>query len=222
VTLVQIATAKQIEASQQQAQMRTLAEILPADSYDNHLLDNRIEVRDPLLLGSKLAQNAYIALKDQQPSAVILQTTAPDGYSGTIRLLVGIRADGQLAGVRVLSHRETPGLGDRVELTKSNWILGFNGKSLSTPSEAGWAVRKDRGEFDQFAGATITPRAVVKAVHNALLYFDRHRAELLVASNTGTARDTTLQHATEADSEVTHPRASEGDSSAPDDRGTAP
>ncbi|MDA7088675.1 electron transport complex subunit RsxG [Pseudomonas sp. SA3-5] len=227
VTLVQLATAKQIEVAQQQAQMRTLAEILPTDSYDNNLLDNRIEVLDPLLLGSKLPQSAYIALKDHQASAVILQTTAPDGYSGKIRLLVGIRADGQLAGVRALSHRETPGLGDRVELTKSNWILGFNGKSLSDPGEAGWAVKKDRGEFDQFAGATITPRAVVKAVHNALLYFDRHRAELLAASNTDAARDTALRHETEANPEVTHSPAdsaagSAGDSSAPVDRGTAP
>lgn len=220
VTLVQLATARQIEVAQQQAQMRTLTEILPAESYDNHLLDNRIEVHDPLLLGSKLPQTAYIALKEQQPSAVILQTTAPDGYSGTIRLLVGIRADGHLAGVRVLSHRETPGLGDRVELAKSNWILGFNGKSLSDPDEAGWAVKKDRGEFDQFTGATITPRAVVKAVHNALLYFDRHRAELLVASNTGAARDADLRDEAEAD--VSHSRTSEGDSSAPDDRGTTP
>ncbi|MDM8349273.1 electron transport complex subunit RsxG [Pseudomonas sp. sp1636] len=214
VTLVQLATAKQIAASQHQAQMRTLAEILPTDSYDNHLLDNRIKVHDPLLLGNKLPQTAYIALKNHQPSAVILPATAPDGYSGTIRLLVGIRVDGRLAGVRVLSHRETPGLGDKVERTKSSWILGFVGKSLSDPSEAGWAVKKDRGEFDQFAGATITPRAVVKAVHNALVYFDQHRAELLVASNTGAARDSALHDA--------HSRARVGDSSAPDDRGSAP
>ena len=225
VALVQLATAKQIAASQHQAQMRTLEEVLPVDSYDNHLLDNTIQVHDPLLLGNKLAQTAYIGLKDGQPSAVILQATAPDGYSGAIRLMVGIRADGRLAGVRVLSHRETPGLGDKVELSKSSWVLGFVGKSLSDPGEAGWAVKKDRGEFDQFAGATITPRAVVKAVHNALLYFDQHRAELLVVGNTEAASDNALldsaaRHAP-ADSAVSLP-ASERDSSAPDDRGTAP
>jgi electron transport complex protein RnfG len=224
VALVQLATAKQIAASQHQAQMRTLEEVLPADSYDNHLLDNSIQVHDPLLLGNKLPQTAYIGLKDGQPSAVILQATAPDGYSGAIRLMVGIRADGHLAGVRVLSHRETPGLGDKVELSKSNWVQGFVGKSLSDPSEAGWAVKKDRGEFDQFAGATITPRAVVKAVHNALLYFDRHRAELLVAGDTAASDsalpDSAARHAPAA-SAASLP-ASEGDSSAPDDRGTAP
>lgn len=226
VTLIQQATATRIEASARAAQVRALGEILPLGSYDNHLLDNSISVHDPLL-GNRSPQPAYIALKDGQANAVILQATAPDGYSGAIRLLVGIGADGRLAGVRVLSHRETPGLGDKVERTKSNWILGFAGKSLDNPGETGWAVRKDRGEFDQFAGATITPRAVVKAVHNALLYFDQHSAELLVTRNTAAASDTALQHKAEADSEVTHSRAGsaasrEGDSSAPDDRGTAP
>lgn len=178
VTLIQQATATRIEASARAAQVRALGEILPPGSYDNHLLDNSIAVQDPLL-GSRSPQQAYIALKDGRAAAVILQATAPDGYSGAIHLLVGIQADGRLAGVRVVGHRETPGLGDKIELAKSPWITTFVGKSLSDPDEAGWAVKKDRGEFDQFAGATITPRAVVKAVHNALLYFDAHRRELL-------------------------------------------
>lgn len=178
VTLIQQATASRIEASAREAQVRALGEILPPGSYDNHLLDNSSAVQDPLL-GSRSPQQAYIALKDGRAAAVILQATAPDGYSGAIRLLVGIHADGRLAGVRVVGHRETPGLGDKIELAKSPWINTFAGKSLNDPNEAGWAVKKDRGEFDQFAGATITPRAVVKAVHNALLYFDAHRRELL-------------------------------------------
>jgi Na+-translocating ferredoxin:NAD+ oxidoreductase subunit G len=178
VTLIQQATATRIEASARDAQMRALGEILPPGSYDNHLLDNSIAVQHPLL-GSRSPQQAYIALKDDRPTAVILQATAPDGYSGAIHLLVGVHVDGRLAGVRVVGHRETPGLGDKVELAKSRWITTFTGKSLSDPNEAGWAVKKDRGEFDQFAGATITPRAVVKAVHSALLYFDAHRQELL-------------------------------------------
>lgn len=158
--------------------MRALAEILPADSYDNHLLDNSLQLSDPLL-GSARPLPAYLALKGGQPSAIILQAIAPDGYSGSIRLLVGIHADGRLAGVRVLAHKETPGLGDKIELAKSPWVLAFAGKSLQDPDEAGWGVKKDQGVFDQFAGATITPRAVVKAVHHALQYFDAHRAELL-------------------------------------------
>lgn len=181
VALVQQGTAEQIAASQRQAQVRALAEILPAGSYDNQLLDSPIEAHDPELLGSKRPQPAYLATLGGRPSAVILRATAPDGYSGVIHLLIGIQADGRLAGVRVLSHKETPGLGDKIELAKSPWIRSFEGKALGNPGDDGWAVKKDRGEFDQFAGATITPRAVVKAVHKALQYFDAHKNELLAA-----------------------------------------
>ena len=178
VALLQQGTATRIAAAEREAQVRALAEILPAGSYDNHLLDNRLELNAPEL-GHRSPQSAYLALKGDQPSALILPVTAPDGYSGAIHLLVGIFADGRLAGVRVLGHKETPGLGDKIELAKSDWVRSFEGKSLSDPGEDGWAVKKDRGEFDQFAGATITPRAVVKAVHGALRYFDKHRAQLL-------------------------------------------
>jgi electron transport complex protein RnfG len=140
--------------------VRALSEILPPGSYDNHLLDNSVELRDPLL-GSQSPQTAYIALKDGKPSAVILRAIAPDGYSGAIHLLIGIQADGRLAGVRVLSHKETPGLGDKIDLAKSPWIRSFDGKSLSNPNADGWAVKRDRGQCDLFAGASITPRAGV-------------------------------------------------------------
>ncbi len=180
VATLQQATGERIATAERAAQVRALSEILPPGSYDNHLLDNSIELHDPLL-GSKSPQAAYIALKDGEPSAIILRATAPDGYSGAIHLLVGIQADGRLAGVRVLNHRETPGLGDKIDLAKSPWIRSFDGKSLQTPSAEGWAVKKDRGEFDQFAGATITPRAVVKAVHKALQYFDAHKQQLFAA-----------------------------------------
>jgi len=180
VAVLQQVTAERIATAERDAQVRALSEILPQGSYDNHLLDNSIELHDPLL-GSKSPQAAYIALKDGKPSAIILRATAPDGYSGAIQLLIGIQADGRLAGVRVLNHRETPGLGDKIELAKSAWIRSFEGKSLAAPSGDGWAVKKDRGEFDQFAGATITPRAVVKAVHKALQYFDAHKQQLFAA-----------------------------------------
>lgn len=180
VAVLQQATAGRIANAEREAQVRALSEILPQGSYDNHLLDNSIQLHDQLL-GSKSPQTAYIALKDGKPSAVILRATAPDGYSGAIHLLIGIQADGRLAGVRVLGHRETPGLGDKIELAKSAWIRSFDGKSLSNPGEDGWAVKKDRGEFDQFAGATITPRAVVKAVHKALQYFDANQEQLFAA-----------------------------------------
>ncbi|MHA5866058.1 electron transport complex subunit RsxG, partial [Pseudomonas aeruginosa] len=122
---------------------------------------------------------AYVARLHGQASAVILQASAPDGYSGAIQLLVGVTAQGRLLGVRVVAHKETPGLGDRIELAKSPWVHGFDGKSLGDPADAGWAVKKDGGTFDQFAGATVTPRAVVRAVHKALRYFDANRERLL-------------------------------------------
>lgn len=178
VAAIQQGTAPRIAAAERAAQVQALAQILPTGSYDNQLLDSSRLVQDELL-GNKNPTPAYLATLGGQVGAVILQVTAPDGYSGTIRLLVGILADGRLAGVRTLQHRETPGLGDKIELAKSRWILEFAGKSLNQPDEAGWAVKKDGGQFDQFAGATVTPRAVVKAVHKALQYFDKHKAELL-------------------------------------------
>ena len=178
VAVLQQVTASRIATAERAAQARALGEILPPGSYDNQLLDHPIEV-NARELGQRSPQQAYRALKGNSPSAIILPVTAPDGYSGAIQLLVGIFADGRLAGVRVLGHKETPGLGDKIELAKSDWIRSFEGKSLSNPTASGWAVKKDRGEFDQFAGATITPRAVVKAVHGALQYFDAHRAQLL-------------------------------------------
>lgn len=197
VALTQQGTAERIQAAERAAQVRALAEILPQGSYDNHLLDNSLQLSDPLL-GSDKPLPAYLALKGAQPSAIILQAVAPDGYSGSIRLLIGIHADGRLAGVRVLAHKETPGLGDKIELAKAPWILAFNGKSLSDPDETGWGVKKDQGVFDQFAGATITPRAVVKAVHRALQYFDANRAALLGLPPAETAPDANQQEGQDA------------------------
>ena len=179
VALTQLGTAQRIAEAERAARNRALSELLPAGSYDNHLQDAVRVLRDPLL-GSEGDSPAYLASLGGQPTAVILQVSAPDGYSGSILLLVGIQANGQLAGVRVIRHKETPGLGDKIELAKSPWVRAFDGKSLAQPNESGWAVKKDGGEFDQFAGATIPPRAVVKAVHHALQYFDAHRAELLM------------------------------------------
>ena len=179
VAITQQGTAQRIAAAEREAKNRALGELLPVGSYDNHLQDSMRLIEDPLL-GNRNASPSYIASLDGKSVAVILQATAPDGYSGSIELLVGIQADGSLAGVRVIRHKETPGLGDKIELIKSNWVQGFTGKSLNNPDAAGWAVKKHSGQLDQSAGATITPRAVVKAVHNALRYFDAHQAELLM------------------------------------------
>ena len=176
VAFIQQGTAERIAQAERQARVDALAQILPDGSYDNALLDSQRELRHALL-GPRPVP-AWVATREGQPAAVILQATAPDGYSGAIHLLIGIQADGRLTGVRVIGHKETPGLGDKIELAKNAWIRGFDGKSLDEPAESGWAVKKDGGQFDQFAGATITPRAVVKAVHQALRYFDAHRDDL--------------------------------------------
>ena len=207
VTLLQQGTAERIQAAERAAQVRALGEILPTGSYNNHLLDDSVLVQDRLL-GNRSPLPAYVAIKDGRPTAVILQAIAPDGYSGAIHLLVGVHADGRVAGVRVIGHRETPGLGDKIELAKSPWIRSFEGKSLTNPEADGWAVKKDRGEFDQFAGATITPRAVVGAVHRALQYFDAHKAELLAAEGATTeAAGDVLESRTEPAEATVHSRA---------------
>ena len=206
VTLLQQFTAERIQASERAAQLRALNEILPRGSYDNQLLDSSIEVHHPLL-GTRQAVPAYIARNDGKPSAVILQASAPDGYSGAIQLLVGVLADGRVAGVRVVRHRETPGLGDKIELAKSQWIRSFENRSLTDPASSGWAVKKDGGTFDQFAGATVTPRAVVRAVHRALQYFDAHKDELLGASTHPVVPEQALPELSQPDEATSHSRA---------------
>lgn len=168
-------THERIAHNEREALLRNLHVLVPPERHDNDIFTDIIEVTDPDLLGTPRPVTVYRARKDGRPVAAILAPVAPDGYSGEIRLLVAVEADGRLAGVRVAGHRETPGLGDFIEAARSDWILGFGGRSLGDPDEKGWAVKKDGGVFDQFTGATITPRAVVKAVKKALIYFDRHR-----------------------------------------------
>lgn len=172
-------TRPAIEQSERAAKLKLITETLPAGSFDNDLVqDSRPLPADPLL-GLKRPGEAYVATRHGSPVAVVLEAIAPDGYSGEIRFLVGVLADGSVSGVRVTSHRETPGLGDYIEVGKSPWIHEFDGKSLGNPHPVDWKVRKDGGRFDYMAGATITPRAMVKAVRKALEYFQGHRDALL-------------------------------------------
>ncbi len=175
------ATHERIAANEREVLLRSLAQVLPPSLRDGNLADQPLQVSDPELLGTEQPVPVYRAWRDGRPVAVVIRPVAPDGYSGPVRLLVGILPDGTVSGVRVVSHRETPGLGDKIEAERSDWILDFAGKSLGNPPEEDWTVKRDGGEFDQFTGATITPRAVVKAVKNALLYFRAHRDELLSA-----------------------------------------
>lgn len=171
-------THERIVAQDKRRVLQQLNEIVPTASFNNDLLADMIEIEDEAFFRHPAAVKVYRARMDGQPVAVMMLVTAPDGYNGDIRLLAGIDASGTVLGVRILSHRETPGLGDPIEIEKSDWILGFTKKSLHDPVSNGWAVKRDGGQFDQFTGATISPRAVVKAIHNTLLYFEANQQRL--------------------------------------------
>jgi electron transport complex protein RnfG len=181
----QLLTREEIAAQQRAAEARAYNEILPPARYDNALLDDFHLVEDRDLLGLQQPRKILVARLDGDAQAVIVPATAPDGYGGAIELIVGINADGTVAGVRVVAHKETPGLGDKIDARKSRWIDAFAGRSLGDPAPAQWAVKKDGGAFDQFTGATITPRAVTAAVRRTLQYFEANREALLAAAATG-------------------------------------
>ncbi len=148
-----------------------LQELLVPGSYDN-------DPDEDFFIDDATGRVIYRARKRRQPVAALLRTVAPDGYSGSISLLVGVRTDGELLGVRILNHSETPGLGDAIDLRRSDWVLGFTGRSLNSPPADLWAVKKDGGAFDSFTGATITPRAVVNEIRNTLVYYRQNRQEM--------------------------------------------
>ena len=170
-------TAQQVAFNKQQYTLNKLHEIISPDAHDNDLESDTINVTDPLLDG-KQPMLVYRARKHGKPVAAIIQCIAPDGYSGNIEMLVGIRVDGTLLGVRVTDHQETPGLGDNIDIRKSNWILQFDNRSLSNPTPANWKVKRDGGTFDQITSATISSRAVTKAVYHTLQYFKAHQQDL--------------------------------------------
>jgi len=157
---------------------RQLSQVLPPGEYDNSPDADTLVIRDAAFFRHAGPVIVYRARRQGQPVAIVMNHVAPDGYNGDIRLLTAIRADGSISGVRVIRHRETPGLGDPIEADRSNWIRGFDDRSLGDPKPGEWTVRKDGGQFDQFTGATITPRAVVSAVRRALEYHQAHSARL--------------------------------------------
>lgn len=177
ILILENQTTSRLASSQQAIQTQNLLQVLPADRYDNQPLDNPLVFKEVPLATSALTRG-YLATLGGQPSAVILQSHVT-GYGGRIELLMGIGADGKLLGVKTLSHHETSGLGARIADQGSVWLKRFEGKSLSEPTDQGWALKKDNGQFDQLAGATITSRAVIQAIHEALRYFDEHRTQLL-------------------------------------------
>lgn len=171
-------TKERIAANEKEFLLRTLNEMIPVEAYDNEIYTDTIEVHSKQLLGTEEGLTIYRARNKGRPVAAIMTAHAPDGYNGTIKLLVAVDLAGQIGGVRILSHKETPGLGDGIEAQRSPWVDRFYGHSLNAPDTQGWKVKKDGGIFDQFTGATITPRAVVKAVHKSLIFYYLNRSAL--------------------------------------------
>jgi electron transport complex protein RnfG len=173
---------ERIAADQRARLIASLNSVLSPDLRNRDLATVRLAATDPTLLGSPKPIDVFVATERGTPVATIFASVAPDGYNAPIHLLIGVSSSGVLTGVRAVSHRETAGLGDRIEVEKSPWILHFDGLSLEQPPLERWAVDKDDGEIDSMTGATVTSRAVVKAVKNTLLYFKDHRDELFRAA----------------------------------------
>jgi Na+-translocating ferredoxin:NAD+ oxidoreductase subunit G len=170
LALIDGASRQQVQRNEQAWILQRLRALLAGQSYDNDLLTDHIVVSAPDLLGTARPVRIYRARHDGQPRAVVIQTVAPDGYRGPIEILVAIARDGTLIAVQVIRHQETTGLGDAFE-RNPDWLRAFTGRSLSSPPQQRWSVRQDGGDFDAFTGATITPRAIVKAIRRALEYY---------------------------------------------------
>ncbi|MCE1183796.1 MAG: electron transport complex subunit RsxG [Rhodocyclales bacterium] len=180
-------TKPALEASAAEEKMKLIDEVLPRSEYDNALLQESQSLPPTPELGLSEASTIYLARKAGLPVAAVFEAVAPDGYAGKVRLIIALRADGQVAGVRVTQHKETPGLGDYVEVKKDKnkarpWITQFNGMALAQVPDKEWKVKKDGGRVDYYAGATVTPRAVSKAVFKAVKWFDGQRDQLFSAT----------------------------------------
>jgi electron transport complex protein RnfG len=176
------ATKGPIEENQKQAKLKLIGEILPKSAYDNDILSDTVEIPAAPELGTRATTTAYRARLAGQPAALVFEAVAPDGYSGNIFLVIAAKADGSISGVRVVAHKETPGLGDYIEAGRSKWITQFDGLSLDNTPDKDWHVRRDGGKFAYNAGATVTPRAIVKATHKAMKYFASNREKLFGAT----------------------------------------
>jgi electron transport complex protein RnfG len=183
VALTEANTREQIAENEREALLKAVSAVVPADRYNNDILQDTLTLSATEALGTEEETVIYRGRQNGDDAVAVLTVIAPNGYSGKIKLLVGIDSNATLTGVRVISHKETPGLGDKIDEKKDEWILQFAGLSLTSPSSALWKVKKDNGAFDQFTGATITPRAVVSAVKSALEYFEKHRDALFITKD---------------------------------------
>ncbi|GAJ73196.1 electron transport complex protein RnfG [Vibrio sp. JCM 18904] len=180
VALTQYLTKDQIKVQEQKQLLSVLNQVIPENMHDNALTQACTMVTSPDLGGTLRAMPAYLATKNGEPIAIAIESIAPDGYNGEIKVITGIDNQGNILGTRVLNHQETPpGLGDKIDLRVTDWILSFTGKQVTENNWNSWKVRKDGGDFDQFTGATITPRAVVKVVRNTVNYVNQSREDIL-------------------------------------------
>lgn len=186
VALTYQATDDRIAANEKAYLEQSLAPALAGIPFEGSIVDSRLVLEPPHELSGRDNAIIYRAYSGGKPAAALFAVTAPDGYSGPIRLLVGVAYDGRVTGVRILEHRETPGLGDRIEASKSDWVFQFDGRSLGDPPADDWALETDGGAFDQLTGASVTPRSVIRTMRKTLLYFDRNRDDIFVrAPSTG-------------------------------------
>lgn len=174
-------TAERIETNKKEWLERSLQPALAGLFFDSPVTESMITIPPPHELPGSEAAIIYRVYAGEAPVAALFVVTARDGYAGPIRLLIGIAMDGMVTGVRVLEHRETPGLGDRIETTKSDWVLQFDGHSLQDPEPARWAIKGDGGDFDQLSGASVSPRAIINAIKETLTYFDANRVAVFAA-----------------------------------------
>jgi len=178
VATVNVLTKPVIAKQEQLALLKTINQLIPAEAYDNDIFASCFIINDDELLGKGQTQQVFVAKKSNKPVALMLETSTFRGYAGEIKLAIGILADGKVAGVRAIRHTETPGLGDKIQTNKSDWIYSFDGKHYQKSQDARWEVKKNGGDIDAFTGATITPRAVTLAVKDALIYFQKNSDKL--------------------------------------------
>jgi len=191
VAITYQSTEQRIEANEKAWLERSLQPALSGLFFDSGVTESKIVLPPPHDLPGTDAAIVYRVYAESEPVAALFVVSARDGYAGPIRILVGVDTMGAVTGIHVLEHRETPGLGDRVESGKSDWVKQFDGRSLLDPEPSGWRIKGDGGQFDQLTGASVTPRAIIKAVKETLLYFDLNTDEIFAnpPSETSTSGD---------------------------------
>lgn len=185
VALTFQATRERIAANEKALLEQSLQPALAGTFYDSGVSESRLVLPSPHGLPGNEPAVVYRVFAEGEPVAALFAVTARDGFSGPIRILVGIGVDGRVTGVRILRHRETPGLGDKIESARSDWVFQFDGHSMGDPVATGWAIEVDGGEFDQLTGASITPRAIIKAIRDTLNYFETHQDAIFLSESSG-------------------------------------